>query len=504
MVYQYAGVLDNGLSFHQLEYRNPSKTTPGDLMCALRGLGATDAIIQSHTRMSGAHGPRDHWAAIGCLNWPSEGQYRFRLVFPSQSMAENVYANFRRHAAGPDRLDLVPPSMKLLPLRDLCWDNPTATFFHPQAPSAATLVDTKVRIGRLPPLTTTDDILAALRGSHLPTPDVDITGDGYATLTFDTPAPVAFLWSASGPHGDTRLYIRDIAVHLHILTGRPRPSAAHVQCRDCGRHDHQGQPCDRFTYLDPRDRARSKSQHKPSAHDTARGSDTHARGKSSHQRVGQYSRSASQHLAPEERLPQAWQLSLQRHPAQAPRPTADLSLYLRRELSTYVDQRIVTATAPLRQEVESLRADKEALAALVSASSTAFSTLDARLLEERRLREAAELLQAEDNKSRTEAQIRLHTAIAQHEAQQATLAARLPFLESSVHTFLQAMQSVSSQMTALAGLGPLPANPSPTAPMPAFPDPTPPPAADNAEPSALSPSPDANMVADFDEPIESN
>ncbi|KAF0774581.1 hypothetical protein AaE_001719, partial [Aphanomyces astaci] len=41
MVYQYAGVLDNGLSFHQLEYRNPSKTTPGDLMCALRALGAT-------------------------------------------------------------------------------------------------------------------------------------------------------------------------------------------------------------------------------------------------------------------------------------------------------------------------------------------------------------------------------------------------------------------------------------------------------------------------------
>ncbi|RHZ13529.1 hypothetical protein DYB26_015089 [Aphanomyces astaci] len=362
--------------------------------------------------MSGAHGPRDHWAAIGCLNWSSEGQYRFRLVFPSQSMAENVYANFRRHTAGPDRLDLVPPSMKLLPIRDFCWDNPTATFFHPQAPSAATLVDTKVRIGR-PPLTTTDDILAALRGSHLPTPNVDITGDGCATLTFDTPAPVAFLWSASGPHGDTRLYIRDIAVHLHILTGRPRPSAA--------------------------------------------------------------------------------QLPLQRHSAQAPRPTADLSLYLRRELSTYVDQRIVTATAPLRQEVESLRADKEALAALVSASSTAFSTLDARLLEDQRLREATELLQAEDNKSRTEAQICLHTATRGTTGR-----------TSSVHTLLQAMQSVSSRMTALAGLGPLPANPSPTAPMPAFPEPTPPPAADNAEPSALSPSPDANMVADFDEPMESN
>ncbi|RHY75923.1 hypothetical protein DYB38_013843, partial [Aphanomyces astaci] len=122
-------------------------------------------------------------------------QYRFRLVFPSPSMAETVYvyANFRRYVAGPNRLDLVPSSMKLLPLRDLCWYNPTSTFFHPQAISAATLVDTKVRIDRLPPLTATNDILAALRGSRLPTPDVDITGDGYVTLTFDTPAPVAFL-----------------------------------------------------------------------------------------------------------------------------------------------------------------------------------------------------------------------------------------------------------------------------------------------------------------------
>ncbi|RHZ01165.1 hypothetical protein DYB37_008122 [Aphanomyces astaci] len=48
MIFQYAGVLDNGLSFHQLEYRNPSKISPGDLMCALRALGATDAIVQSY------------------------------------------------------------------------------------------------------------------------------------------------------------------------------------------------------------------------------------------------------------------------------------------------------------------------------------------------------------------------------------------------------------------------------------------------------------------------
>ncbi|ETV68659.1 hypothetical protein H257_15465 [Aphanomyces astaci] len=70
MVYQYAGVLDNGLSFHQLEYRNPSKITPGDLMCQ-------------------------------CL---------FRLVFPSQRMAETVYAKFRRHVALTNYAHLIIPN----------------------------------------------------------------------------------------------------------------------------------------------------------------------------------------------------------------------------------------------------------------------------------------------------------------------------------------------------------------------------------------------------------
>ncbi|RQM21808.1 hypothetical protein B5M09_012123 [Aphanomyces astaci] len=107
---------------------------------------------------------------------------------------------------------------------------------------------------------------------------------------------------------------------------------------------------------------------------------------------------------------------------------------------------IVSATTPLRQEVESLWATKEALTALVSASSAAFTTLDARLLEERRLRETAELLQAEGNRLPTEAHIRLNAAVAQHESQQAALAASLPYLESSVHTLLQAMQGPDDNM----------------------------------------------------------
>ncbi|RHY24737.1 hypothetical protein DYB28_000125 [Aphanomyces astaci] len=407
-------------------------------MCALRALGATDAIVQSHTQISVTHGPRDHWAAIGCVNWPSEGQYRFRLVFPSPSMAETVYvyANFRRYVAGPNRLDLVPSSMKLLPLRDLCWYNPTSTFFHPQAISAATLVDTKVRIDRLPPLTATNDILAALRGSRLPTPDVDITGDGYVTLTFDTPAPVAFLWSTSGPHGDTRLYIRDIAVHLHILTGRPRQPAAPLQCRDCGRHDHQGQPCDRFTYLDPRDRAHSKSHHKST---TRRDIHTQPR------------HEPAQYKSPP---PRGTPHTLRLH----------LSLYLQRELSTTWINASYRPRAHSDGRLSPSALTKKPSLHLSPPQALISSTLDARLLEERRLREAAELLQAEDNRLRTAAHIRLNTAVTQHESHQAALAACLIYLESSVHTLLQAMQSVSSEISALAGLDPYPLTSHPTRP----------------------------------------
>ncbi|RHY59613.1 hypothetical protein DYB34_008114 [Aphanomyces astaci] len=311
-------------------------------------------------------------------------QYRFRLVFPSPSMAETVYvyANFRRYVAGPNRLDLVPSSMKLLPLRDLCWYNPTSTFFHPQAISAATLVDTKVRIDRLPPLTATNDILAALRGSRLPTPDVDITGDGYVTLTFDTPAPVAFLWSTSGPHGDTRLYIRDIAVHLHILTGRPRQPAAPLQCRDCGRHDHQGQPCDRFTYLDPRDRAHSKSHHKST---TRRDIHTQPR------------HEPAQYKSPP---PRGTPHTLRLH----------LSLYLQRELSTTWINASYRPRAHSDGRLSPSALTKKPSLHLSPPQALISSTLDARLLEERRLREAAELLQAEDNRLRTAAHIRLNTA----------------------------------------------------------------------------------------------
>ncbi|RLO07897.1 hypothetical protein DYB28_000707 [Aphanomyces astaci] len=60
---------------------------------------------------------------------------------------------------------------------------------------------------------------------------------------------------------------------------------------------------------------------------------------------------------------------------QAPAPSTDLGPHLRRELSSYVDQRIVQATAPLQQEVDTLRADKEALTPYVSTQLTGLAAL---------------------------------------------------------------------------------------------------------------------------------
>ncbi|RHY89755.1 hypothetical protein DYB26_015423, partial [Aphanomyces astaci] len=284
----------------------------------------------------------------------------------------------------------------------------------------------KVRIGPLPTLTTPADILAALHGSQLPSPDVDIIDD-YATLTFDSPSPAAFLWNASGPHGTTRLYVRNIAVQLHVLMGRPRTTAVAMQCSDCGRLDHQGKPCDRFTYLDPRDRTRSASRHNSTTRGT-KSPGARSRSKSVHTRAG---RLVSQHSATVSHTPQSWQYPPQQQPLHASGPTTDLVPHLRRELSTYVDHRIVQATAPLQQEVDTLRADKEALTALVSATSAAFTTLDARLLEERRLREAAEHQQSKDQRKLTEAQNRLQTTITQQGTHQAAMAERLPIIEST-------------------------------------------------------------------------
>jgi hypothetical protein len=96
MMYQYAGLLANGLSYNQLEYRNTDQLSPIALITAMQALGAPDVIVQSHSR-NGGH--RDYWAAIGCLNYRADTHYRFRLIFPSQDIAETVYANYRTAAS---------------------------------------------------------------------------------------------------------------------------------------------------------------------------------------------------------------------------------------------------------------------------------------------------------------------------------------------------------------------------------------------------------------------
>ncbi|RLO13203.1 hypothetical protein DYB28_007400 [Aphanomyces astaci] len=140
---------------------------------------------------------------------------------------------------------------------------------------------------------------------------------------------------------------------------------------------------------------------------------------------------------------------------------------------------------------------------LVSATSTAFTTLDARLLEERSLREAAEHQQSEDQRKLTEAQDRLQTTITQQGTHQEAMAERLPIIESSLRTLMQAMQSVSSQLAGLAALG-TPATRLPAA-YPAQPTLTPsPPAPDGPVPLNQPAGHDDSMGTDPNDTMESN
>ncbi|KAF0717157.1 hypothetical protein AaE_010918 [Aphanomyces astaci] len=255
----------------------------------------------------------------------------------------------------------------------------------------------------------------------------------------------------------------------------------------------------RSLHLDPRDRARSKSRHKS----TPRGPKSpgaRSRSQSVHTRAG---RSVSQHSTTVSNTPQSWQYPPQQQPLHASAPTTDLVPHLRRELSSYVDHRIVQATAPLQQEVDTLRADKEALTALVSATSAAFTTLDARLLEERRFREAAEHQHSEDQRKLTETQNRLQTTITQQGTHQAAMAERLPIIESSLRTLMQAMRSVSSQLAVLTALG-TPATGLPAA-YPTQPTLTPsPPAPDASVPLNQPTGPDDSMGTDPNDTMGSN
>ncbi|ETV83339.1 hypothetical protein H257_04090 [Aphanomyces astaci] len=297
MIYQYAGVLDNGLSFHQLEYR---------------------------------------------LN---------TAIHPK-----------------PPLVTSCAPSAPLGPI--------------PLPP-------------RLPPLTTTDDILAALRGSHLPTPDLSSGPPLAHTSTFSPVAPDGLLRRYSvGTVADTTTRVDPVTaspIWTHgialAVTPNTQPPLAGTYVAPTHAHAVQGATA-------MRDTTHIQSPNTPPRKANTNNTSTKPRPGNSH------------FSATHSRSPDTPRTSISTSGVRSP------------------------------------------------PSSAAFSTLDARLLEERRLREAAELLQAEDNRLSAEARIRLNTVVTQHESQQAALTARLPYLESSVHTLLQAMQSVSSQMSALAAYPP--------------------------------------------------
>ncbi|ETV70492.1 hypothetical protein H257_14147 [Aphanomyces astaci] len=135
-------------------------------------------------------------------------------------------------------------------------------------------------------------------------------------------------------------------------------------------------------------------------------------------------------------------------PLHASVPTTDL----RRELSTYVDHRIVQATAPLEQEVDTLRADKEALTALVSATSAAFTTS----MRDSSKNAASGRLLNTNNRGPTQVDGGAKPPANHHHTTGHLPSGNgrtPPHHRSSLRTHMQAMQSVSSQLAGLAALG---------------------------------------------------
>ncbi|ETV65962.1 hypothetical protein H257_17440 [Aphanomyces astaci] len=354
MVDHYAGVLDNGLYSTNSNTIHPN--SPLESSCSpYEPLGQP---TQSSKATPGCAELMAHVTTglpLAVLTGPRKASIaRFCLAFPSQRMAESVYAFFRRHVADPNRLDLpLPPSMKLLPLRDFCWDNPTSTFF--QATSAATLVHTEVRIGRLPPLTATEDNLAALRGSCRAIPDVNSRRLCHPNVRHTTAhcLSLVHLWP---PWRHLTLY--PVATVDATTTSANPVTASPILTHGIA------------------------SAANPSTNPPLAGTYT-AR---THTRAGPVDTAARDNTpAPPPNTP----------PRTTTRPGNSLSSSTR-------------PRSPAPTPISVYTSDVIYPHTWTNASAT-FSTLDARLLEERRLREAEELLQAEDNRLCTEAQNKLNT-----------------------------------------------------------------------------------------------
>ena len=87
----YAGKMNSNLTLNQLEYTNPNKLEPGEVMTLMQDLGATDMVICVHAKRLQEH---TGWTTAGACNIASQRtEYAFRIMFPNQAETDLVYHN---------------------------------------------------------------------------------------------------------------------------------------------------------------------------------------------------------------------------------------------------------------------------------------------------------------------------------------------------------------------------------------------------------------------------
>ena len=85
----YSGKMNSNLALNQLEYTNPNKLEPGEVMTLMMDLGATDMVICVHAKRLQEH---PGWTTTGACNIASQRMgYAFRVMFPNQAETDLVY-----------------------------------------------------------------------------------------------------------------------------------------------------------------------------------------------------------------------------------------------------------------------------------------------------------------------------------------------------------------------------------------------------------------------------
>ncbi|CAK4926851.1 unnamed protein product [Aphanomyces euteiches] len=252
MSFQHAANNDPPQSLNQLEYSNTDYMSPTELREAFRALGSPDYIVRSHSR-NGDTRRTERWPSIGCINRRSNKLFKFRVMFPNQAIAEQVYSNYHALRRTQSTHEAVPNPFQLRPLSDLHWDQPSRTLYNPLLPSTSHLRDTKLRLSPVPTNIRAADIAQVITDYVFDNSDVDITGT-VATVTFYNSDIRDIAWHAWRANP---LVVRGHVLAVSALTGALQqlpPSTAHLTCHDCGRLGHIASDCTVFQELDAQGR----------------------------------------------------------------------------------------------------------------------------------------------------------------------------------------------------------------------------------------------------------